>query len=91
MHQDRPKRADMSDARQSPRKELIAVRRRVPEGLGVPGAPRGPYLEVREDITEKLEPVSVIVTAILILTSIGTIYCDFMENDHNRLTKSSQN
>src|SRR5919106_682848 len=25
--------------------------------------------------------------AILILTSIGTIYCDFMENDHNRLTK----
>jgi sulfur-carrier protein len=29
--------------------------------------------------------------AILILTPIGTIYCDFMENDHNRLTKSSQN
>jgi hypothetical protein len=29
--------------------------------------------------------------AILILTSIGTIYCDFMENDHNRLTKNSQN
>jgi len=56
----------MSDARQSPRKELIAVRRRVPEGLGVPGAPRGPYLEVREDITEKLEPVSMIVTELLL-------------------------
>ena len=30
------------------------------------------------------------ISAILILTPIGTIYCDFMENDHNRLTKSSQ-
>ena len=32
------RRADVSDARQSRRKELIAVRRRVSEGLGDPRA-----------------------------------------------------
>jgi hypothetical protein len=42
MHQNRPRGADASDARQSRRKELIAVRRRVPEGLGGPGSEAAP-------------------------------------------------
>jgi hypothetical protein len=44
MRQDRSKGADASDARQSRRKELIAVRRRVPEGLAGPGALQRPAL-----------------------------------------------
>jgi hypothetical protein len=38
MLQHRPKGADASDARQSRRKELIAVKRGMPGGLGGPGA-----------------------------------------------------
>ena len=51
------KGADASDARQSRRKELSAVRRRFPEGLGSPGT----YPEARawgridEDITERVK------------------------------------
>jgi hypothetical protein len=38
MPKDRPKGADASDARQSRRNELIAVRRGMPEGRGGSGA-----------------------------------------------------
>jgi hypothetical protein len=51
------RKADASDARQSRRKELIAVRRRVPEGLGGPGAhPEArAWGRIREGITEKVK------------------------------------
>jgi hypothetical protein len=51
------KGADASDARQSRRKELIAVRRRVSEGLGGPGAhPEArAWGRIDEGITEKIK------------------------------------